>query len=396
MPDLTVYEWNDYGGTNATALAKTTPADIKSTCENWQPGNAECVSNWLANKEAMQSYTISANCQSGELWSFDGTKYLFDGAVYDDAFWNRIMGYGFLAFKNAATGQRVAMTDAAGGGLLAMQWLTLCPLGTPYALEPASLVHQLAAGQPRQTLSYQGSALLLDEQRGVISFDNPDRSLDGIVQSGNVLFRGWLVREGYISGVAYSYKQGCDPAPYLVDGYDQYRDHYSLQGDAPVRNGCKVEGYRKVTLDLQKGTLPAVVPRQQPETKSTDSGVFDHNGSAVLLEPVAGTISYIRPKPSIAGTVQTGTVLFRGAPFHNKGRLTGTAYLFKRGCAPAPYHVEGGYNSAARAYVLSGNAPIRDRNSCNILGYTASSPNTRLVFKETENANDDVDEYSDE
>ena len=390
MPDLTIYEWSDYGGTNATALAKMTREDVESWCGNWRPGDTDCTAGWLADKDATLNYTISANCQSGELWSVDGTKYLFDGAVYDDAFWNRYIGFGYLAFKNAATGKRVPMDDASGGGLLAMQWLTLCPLATPYALEPVSLVHQPVGGQSGHALGYQGSTLLLDEQRGIISFDKPDRTLNDAVKPGDILFRGWVVREGYISGVAYSYKKGCDPVPYLISGSDQYRDRYSLQGDGPVRNGCKVVGYQKVTLDLKK-----TAPVPNPASSSIDSGIFDHNGSAVLLEPVAGTISYIRPKPSIAGTVQLGTILFQGAPFHDKGRLTGTAYLFKKGCAPAPYHVEGGYNPTVPGYVLTGVAPIRDKKSCGILGYTASSANARLVFKD-ESDPDQMDQYSDE
>jgi hypothetical protein len=109
----------------------------------------------------------------------------------------------------------------------------------------------------------------------------------------------------------------------------------------------------------------------------------------MLVDERHGEIRYERPKPTIAGTVAPGTVLFRGTfsdidsdqtKGYAKGIVKGTAYTFKKGCPPAPYEVEGTYES--NVIRLSGKAPKRDKNSCLILGTTNSSPHTVLKFEE--------------
>ncbi|MNE77864.1 hypothetical protein D3C80_1742180 [compost metagenome] len=47
----------------------------------------------------------------------------------------------------------------------------------------------------------------------------------------------------WLSGVAYTYKKGCEPAPYLVSGHFNGSAKLTLQGKAPVREGCTVVGY---------------------------------------------------------------------------------------------------------------------------------------------------------
>ena len=113
-----------------------------------------------------------------------------------------------------------------------------------------------------------------------------------------------------------------------------------------------------------------------------DGSLWDHNGSAMVLEQSAGRIVYDEPKAAIAGTVQRGTVLFEGR-FSGK-RINGTAYVFKRGCEPAPYPVSGVMEGNPRGFgsrmVLTGPAPRRDRSSCAIIGTTGA--HSRLVFEE--------------
>lgn len=113
-----------------------------------------------------------------------------------------------------------------------------------------------------------------------------------------------------------------------------------------------------------------------------DGSLWDHNGSAMVLEQNAGRIVYDEPKASIAGTVRRGTVLFEGR-FSGK-RISGTAYVFKKGCEPAPYPVSGVMEDNPRGFgsriVLAGPAPRRDRNSCAIIGTTGA--HSRLVFEE--------------
>lgn len=113
-----------------------------------------------------------------------------------------------------------------------------------------------------------------------------------------------------------------------------------------------------------------------------DGSFWDHNGSSVVLEQSAGRIVYDEPKASIAGTVRRGTVLFEGR-FAGR-RVSGTAYVFKKGCEPAPYPVSGVMEDNPRGFgsriVLAGPAPRRDRNSCAIIGTTGV--HSRLVFEE--------------
>lgn len=113
-----------------------------------------------------------------------------------------------------------------------------------------------------------------------------------------------------------------------------------------------------------------------------DGSLWDHNGSAMVLEQSAGRIVYDEPKAAIAGTVRRGTVLFEGR-FAGK-RISGTAYVFKKGCEPAPYPVSGVIEDNPRGFgariVLTGPAPRRDRASCAIIGTTGA--HSRLVFEE--------------
>jgi hypothetical protein len=112
--------------------------------------------------------------------------------------------------------------------------------------------------------------------------------------------------------------------------------------------------------------------------------VYLHNGSAMHVNKAAGIIRYYDPKISISGTVQEGTVLFRGE-FRNapgleaRGTVTGVAYVFKRGCEPATYPVSGTYN--AYSITLKGTAPRRAKDSCAILENSRNSPHALLKFE---------------
>jgi hypothetical protein len=103
-----------------------------------------------------------------------------------------------------------------------------------------------------------------------------------------------------------------------------------------------------------------------------------HNGSIVeaLYSPDGAVrISYVEPKPELADL--RGMTLFEGRT-ERGGRIFGTAYTFKFGCAPAPYQVSGG--AGPTGMTLSGASPRRDPYSCAVAGYTFRSPNVRLNF----------------
>jgi hypothetical protein len=76
--------------------------------------------------------------------------------------------------------------------------------------------------------------------------------------------------------------------------------------------------------------------------------------------------------------VAQGTLLFQGK--RNGDRYSGTAYTFKAGCAPAPYTVSGTKIAARDEIVMSGAAPRRNPNSCDVIGQADRSGHAKLVF----------------
>lgn len=112
---------------------------------------------------------------------------------------------------------------------------------------------------------------------------------------------------------------------------------------------------------------------------SSSHGGYDHNGSLMKMAFEYGLIVYEEPKASLAGIAQKGTILFRGDPFTEGGRLKGMAVAFKKGCPPAEYEVTGTYSRDRSTVTLSGAGPVRE--GCNVVGYSTRSPHSRLVFK---------------
>lgn len=115
-------------------------------------------------------------------------------------------------------------------------------------------------------------------------------------------------------------------------------------------------------------------------TSSVSDYTADHNGSAVLVSPRAGIISYLHASRTMTRSVDVGTVLFRGR-IASEG-LSGTAYTFKRGCPPAPYAVTGhGYAGSATSFVLIGYPPVRLPGGCAVVGYAEHGANAVLHFE---------------
>ena len=106
---------------------------------------------------------------------------------------------------------------------------------------------------------------------------------------------------------------------------------------------------------------------------------YSHNGSTMELFSNGNSVSivYANPKSSLRRLgVRPGTVLFRGR-YSGRGP-TGTAYVFRSGCRPAGYNVEGPIT--ATGIYLKGAAPIRPRGSCNVSNYSWNSGNAELNF----------------
>jgi len=116
--------------------------------------------------------------------------------------------------------------------------------------------------------------------------------------------------------------------------------------------------------------------------------LMQHNGSVMMTYFNGGAISiyYEAPREGIRDVgVRQGTLLFNGqtAPYGQTGEeVWGTARIFKAGCSPATYSVEGFYNYATGDITLYGIAPVFvSGNSCRISHYAYNS-NSTLVFTE--------------
>jgi hypothetical protein len=110
--------------------------------------------------------------------------------------------------------------------------------------------------------------------------------------------------------------------------------------------------------------------------------LWDHNGSVMQFEEKGQKRRFIYEEPRRALTpagVKTGTVLFDGEE-KKDGRLAGYAKLFRKGCDPVDYFVEGAYDKAKGEILLQGQAPIYTGNGCKITGYTDEGSASSLRF----------------
>lgn len=242
-PDAIIFESGDIGGRNAFAKARVTKESAIDWCGNWYPGDPlkPCVDRQMKG-EAGRVFEAKANCYSGELTSIFGDKYKYDGIWQNTEFdfWD-----GTIKFTDVATGKPVGLSNAAGGRMVASQWETLCPQGAPLDKKAVKMVltPEDSSGFG-ELVGHNGSGILIDARNGTMSYSVLSKKMEGFIPEGTVLFRGKIVPNGAIDGMAYTFKKGCDPAPYRVRGhYPDDSDKLVLRGKSPVRKGCKVVGY---------------------------------------------------------------------------------------------------------------------------------------------------------
>ena len=172
---------------------------------------------------------------------------------------------------------------------------------------------------------------------------------------------GWQVVDGDILSEGRRYVRQAEPRPVALSG-------------APAETA---------PASPPVATVPPSAAAPTGQAAALDGDLWLHNGSTVLVDTRLGEIRYEEPKAGIRKAVQPGTVLFRGT-FARDGRVSGIAYAFKAGCAPAPYAVSGTYplkpSFVSPPMVLRGPSPKRDPHSCAVIGYSDTSPNARLVF----------------
>ena len=97
----------------------------------------------------------------------------------------------------------------------------------------------------REALDHNGSIMTLtrsDDDIVAIQYRSPRAELS--VTPGTVLFLGQTDKTGRLTGVAYTFKPGCDPAPYPVRG-EKTDGVLVLTGAAPKRDrrSCAIIGY---------------------------------------------------------------------------------------------------------------------------------------------------------
>lgn len=117
---------------------------------------------------------------------------------------------------------------------------------TPGPATPASEPRRLAPrpeGYEGATYDHNGNMVLVDERAGTIRYDVPKAAMRAAVNKGTLLFRGAFAASGVVTGTAYAFKAGCDPAPYAVAGRSR-GTAIVLKGRAPHRdpNSCAVTG----------------------------------------------------------------------------------------------------------------------------------------------------------
>ena len=135
------------------------------------------------------------------------------------------------------------------------------------------------------------------------------------------------------------------------------------------------------TIAAAAFALTSLTAGPAPARADWEGVELDHNGSTVTFTASRGTIVYSWVKPSLRGTIAEGDVLFRGKIDMTQGKISGTAYVFKRGCAPAPYAVTSVKTQLGNVKLV-GAAPVRDPKSCAIIGSSLSSKNAVLEFTE--------------
>lgn len=129
------------------------------------------------------------------------------------------------------------------------------------------------------------------------------------------------------------------------------------------------------------GAALAILPFAALSAKAASSQ-WDHNNSVMKLEESGKKHRFIYEEPRNAlkaAGVKRGTVLFDGE-VKKDGRLAGYAKLFRKGCDPIDYFVEGSYDENKGEIFLQGQVPIYSGKGCKITGYSDNGSASSLRF----------------
>lgn len=114
---------------------------------------------------------------------------------------------------------------------------------------PAVLAPVLRPDDVPGGYEHNGSDMTIDFSAGRIVYRKPKAAIAGTIKPGQVMFVGRFGKSetDAIEGVAFTFKNGCAPAPYNVRGVRVDGWRLRLAGEAPIRepNGCAVTGYTR-------------------------------------------------------------------------------------------------------------------------------------------------------
>lgn len=250
--DPVIFERNALDTTSATVFVRVTRKSAADYCANFAPGEdlEVCMALVLA-KEKDRTYTASADCAAGKLVADDGSRYEVSGIWIDG------LAAGRVRFVDAA-GESVMVGLHLLGLPLSTQWQVLCPSVEP-VLDDEFQPRQAPFGDHKSIvgINHNGSGMWVSQDLSVIYYDKPKASIAGTVSPGTVLYRGDPITTfsgQVVTGLAHTFRKGCEPAPYPVTGGVARDGSLVLRGAAPIReqNGCKVIGY---TEDSGNATL---------------------------------------------------------------------------------------------------------------------------------------------
>jgi hypothetical protein len=257
-PFATVVSSSGIGTDKAEAVAKFTDKSKRNQCEGYNSNDKdirECIGEWDRNLSKVVS--ASANCPDGILF-FSGSRYEYVGT------WPDLIDGRKLTKWKGPNAKIVPDGMASEAYPLDQNWSTLCPGVVPKRIKSPensrSVVLPLTSDKTSTVKAgkvsgrpwmHNGSEIAQYEIAGSssgrplyeLAYNKPKASIRSVVRPGAILFRGDLA-DGRISGTAYAFKDGCEPAPYPVKGrYSNHMYTLTLVGAGPVRKGCQVVSY---------------------------------------------------------------------------------------------------------------------------------------------------------
>jgi hypothetical protein len=140
----------------------------------------------------------------------------------------------------------VSACDQADFHEIAADQLSFVACGIAHAIPQAGPRGSFEASDVRQ-FSHNGSVIrasFYKEGRVRMEYDELRKGMPANLR-GAILFQGSIDKRGNLVGTAYTFKSGCNPAPYVVEGRLDRKGILLLAGEAPVRDArsCDILGF---------------------------------------------------------------------------------------------------------------------------------------------------------